>query len=510
MSTSDSGVAAKPRRQFKLTLVLVILLSIISFATSYKGLVILNAESNTDLNTWQNAFVAFIVFTIQATLVVTLLFTIHGHRKITRILALLIYLVAMLFSVFFSYGWWYEVFRAGSYAQEVYKDSIESIRTDAKTFEQAFVHVREVAGELSTYSIKRARDENLYGGTCDENSAPGRGALNYLRNDEAERFDKVATEVGGLQAKVGEHIKALNKLLDTLDLSDGAVSQRERELNDIVTLIGSYKKGAVVSQIRSELESRRGEQRKFLNSVNPKTDERTVVSCQDEEITGKIDALLLAFTELPDTEKVTLFDQGNNRTVMQRSWEVFSSVLTLNNWLYPTGFKPEVKLTSTDYLPMFAGFLIDLFILMLGVIDGLEYGRYYTGRRYSAEDARQLSDFYTRESPESNQLALLQPYVYTGWFSQYLIVPVPQAIQVDRERHLLKVIAWLEAHNKIERFAHDINLEKLPDVMQAFFTDDNTANQWRRIWHFDIYRVKKSMWRELVISHSRHQPEADS
>ncbi|MGB0845078.1 MAG: hypothetical protein ACPGSM_00055 [Thiolinea sp.] len=511
MSASDNGQAERPPRTIKLTLILVILLSIISFVTSYKGLVILNVENDNDLSQWQTVFIAFMVFTIQATLVVTLLFTIHGYRRITRFLSIMVYIVAMLFSVFFSYGWWYEVFRAGSYAQEVYKDGVESIRSNAKTYEQSFANVREVADELSKYSASRAREENLYGGTCDEKSAPGKGPLNYLRNDEAKRFDLIAGDVGQLEGKVGAHIKDLNRLLDDLDLSqEGIVQQRERELNDIVTLIGGYKSGPAVNRIHEELEQRRGDKRKFLESVNPRDNERAVVSCMDEEITRKIDALTAALEALPEPRRVTLFDQSNNRTVLQRSWEVFSSLMNLDTLTNTKEKLAELKLTSTDYVPLVAGLLIDLFILILGLIDGIEYGRFYTGRQYSSHDAQQLAAFHYQQSDDNDQLNLLQPYIYHGWFSYYLIVPVPQAATSEREQQLLRLIAWLEAHKKIDRFAHGVELNRLPRMMQEFYTMESEDNQFRKLWRFDIYRVKKSMWRELIISHSRNQQPASA
>jgi len=510
MAASEVEPAERPRKNIKLTLILVILLSIISFVTSYKGLVILNVENDNDLSQWQTVFIAFMVFTIQATLVVTLLFMIHGYRRITRFLALFVYIVAMLFSVFFSYGWWYEVFRADSYAQEVYKDGIESIRSNAKTYEQSFSNVREVADELSKYSSKRARDENLYGGTCDEKSLPGKGALNYLRNDEATRFGVIAEDVGGLEEKVGEHISELNKLLDDLDLSEeGIVAVRERELNDIVALIGSYREGSESTRIRTQLEERRGDKRKFLESKDPKVDERTVVSCMDTEITRKIDALIAALDALPEPRKVTLFDQSNNRTVLQRSWQVFASLMDLDTVTDTKNKLAELKLTSTDYVPLIAGLLIDMFILILGLIDGLEHGKAYTGRRYSTKEARAMENFHKSPHPENDQLNLLQPYIYNGWFSHYLISPISQAVSTEREQQLQRLVAWLEAHNKIDRFAHGIALEKLPRIMQEFFTMETSANQWRKLWRFDVYKINNDVWRELVIANALNR-EADN
>ena len=507
MSANGVSQTNKPPRSIKLTLILVICLSIISFVTSYKGLVILNVENDNELSLWQTVFIAFMVFTIQATLVVTLLFTIHGRRRITQALSILVYIVAMLFSVFFSYGWWYEVFRADSYAQEVYKDGVESIRRSAKTYEQSFTNVREVADELSKYSAKRAREENLYGGSCDEKSLPGKGALNYLRNDEAKLFDKITKNVGELEDKVGAHIQQLNRLLDDLDLSEeGIVAQRERELNDIVALVGGYKSGAEITRIKEQLTERRGDKRKYLESINPKTDERTVVSCRDDEITDKIDALLTAFDALPEPSKVTLFDTSNNRTVLQRSWEVFSSLMDLDTLTSTQEKLQELKLTSTDYVPLIAGLLIDLFILILGLIDGLEYGQNYTGRRYSEQDAKQLANFHYQYLSENDQLSLLQPYLYQGWLSHYLIIPVPQAITTEREQQLLRLVAWLEANNKINLFAHNVDLAQLPRVMQEFFSMNTEANQWRQLWRFNIYRVQKSMWREMIIAHAMSQP----
>lgn len=508
MPVSDSGRSEPPRKKIKLTLILVILLSVISFVTSYKGLVILNVENDNDLSHWQTIFIAFMVFTIQATLVVTLLFMIHGYRPITRFLAFAVYVVAMLFSVFFSYGWWYEVFRADSYAQEVYKDGVESIRANARTYEQSFANVREVADELSKYSTKRARDEDLYGGTCDEKSLPGKGALNYLRNDEAQRFGVIVEDVGGLEAKVGEHISELNRLLDDLDLSEeGIVAQRERELNDIVALIGSYRTGSDITRIREQLEARRGDKRKFLESRDPKDDERTVVSCMDAEITRKIDALLGALDALPEPRKVTLFDQTNNRTVLQRSWEVFASLMDLDTVTNTREKLAELRLTSTDYVPLIAGLLIDLFILIIGLIDGLEYGRAYTGRRYSTDEARELESFHLSGDADNDQLSLLQAYLYHGWFSNYLVVPTAQAVSIEQEQQIRRIIAWLEASNKIDRFAHGIDLEKLPKIMQEFFTIDNAYNQRRQLWRFDIYKIKKEVWRELVLAHAMKRKE---
>ncbi|HPE62356.1 MAG TPA: hypothetical protein PLB10_18665 [Thiolinea sp.] len=511
MAANAPGRPARPRRTIKLTLVLIILLSVISFFTSYKGLLILNTENDQSLTAFQIGFTAFMVFTIQTTMVVTLLFSIQGYRILTRVLALFVYLVAMLFSVFFSYGWWYEVFRAESYAQEVYKDGIESIRRDASTYAYAFAHVREVSGELSKYSSARAREENLYGGTCDEKSVPGRGALNYLRDQEASLFGNMAEDMDALEQRVNTHITDLNKLLDNLDLSqEGAVARRERELNDIVNQIGNYKTGSGVTRLRTELEAHKGDKRRFLESVNPKTEEKTVVSCTDAEITRKIDALLVALDDLPEPRTVTLFDQNNNRTVLQRAWEVLSSLLTLEGLRHPGEQLARLNLNSTDYIPLVAGGLIDLFILILGFIDGLEYGRRYTGRRYSEADARELALFQHQDGSRNDQLRLLQPYLYQGWSSYYLIVPAAQAVQSDTERQLLRLMAWLEAHQKVKSFAAGVPFERLPAVMQEFFTMDTELNHWRQLWHFDIYRINPKTWRELVISHARLPQEGEA
>jgi hypothetical protein len=491
---------------FKATLLLIILLSAISFVTSYKGLLILHTAGSGSTDIWQQAFTAFVVFTIQVMLVVTLLFMIHGYRWITRVLALFVYLVAMLFSVFFSYGWWYEVFRAGSYAQEVYQGSVETIRSSAKEYEQAFGNVEEGADALSKYSALKAREETLYGGTCAEASPPGRGALTYLRNQEASLFDGMVKDVSGLQQKVKSNVGELNRLLSDLKLKDSAaIQQRERDLNDMVSIMNQYKNGPVLAKMRTQLLEHRGDKRQFLESQNPKSGERTVVSCVDTDITGKIDALLLAFDGLPETRKVELFDQNNSSTVLERSWDVFSTIFTLRDLGLAKEKVAGLKLTRTDYMPLVAGFVIDLFILVLGFIDGLEYGRFYTGKQYSLHDAQNLEKFYAGQSAENSPLALLQPYLYRGWFSYYLIIPVAQSIQSDKEQRLHQVVAWLEAHKKLDNFAHAVGLPRLPAMMQAFFA----TQEERQVSQFDIYRMKKSMWRELVISHAyAKQPSA--
>lgn len=488
--------------KIKATLLLIVLLSVISFVTSYKGLLILHAAGTdvSDLDIWQQGFTAFVVLTLQITLVVTLLFTIHGYRWITRLLALGIYVVVMLFSVFFSYGWWYEVFRANSYAQEVYEDSVDSVRSNARTYEQAFGRVQEGADALSKYSALKAREETLYGGTCSEDSLPGRGALTYLRDQEADLFKGMATDVSRLEKQVKDHVAELNRLLNDLHLADSAaVRQRERELNDIVSQLGQYKHGPQLTRMHEQLENRRGDKRKLLESANPKTGERTVVSCVDKTMTTRIDDLLLALDNLPETRKVELFDQNNSTTVLERAWEVFSAIFTLRDLQLAQQKAGQLQLTSTDYLPLVAGFLIDLFILVLGFIDGLEYGRFYTGKKYSLADAHNLEGF-SSQLPENSQLSLLQPYLYKGWRSHYLIVPVAQGIISGHEQHLHQVIAWLEAHKKTEHFAHGVGLHRLPAVMQAFFTRHEQAD--RQVQQFDIYRIRKSMWRELVIAHA--------
>ena len=483
---------------FKMTLLLIILLSVISFVTSYQGLLILHAVGAEKPDVWQQGFTAFVVFTIQVTLVVTLLFTIHGYRWVTRALALSVYLVAMLFSVFFSYGWWYEVFRAGSYAQEVYQGSVESVRSSAKIYEQAFGDVQEGVDALSKYSALKAREETLYGGTCGA-SLPGRGALTYLRNQEASFFDGMAKDINGLQQKVKSNVGELNRLLSDLSLGDSAaIRQRERELNDMVSLLNQYKQGAALMKMRTQLEERRGDKRQLLESQNPKNDERAVVACPDSDITDKIDDVLLALDHLPETGKVSLFDQNNSTTVLERSWEVFSAIFTLRDLNLAQEKVAGLKLTSTDYMPLVAGFLIDLFILVLGFIDGLEYGRFYTGKKYSLNDAHHLEKFHSANAAGNSQLALLQPYLYKGWFHYYLIIPVAQAIESPQEQRLHQVMAWLEAHKKLESFAHAVGLSRLPRVMQEFFSTQSE----RPVAQFDIYRIKKSMWRELVISHA--------
>ncbi len=33
------------------------------------------------------------------------------------------------------------------------------------------------------------------------------------------------------------------------------------------------------------------------------------------------------------------------------------------------------------------------------------------------------------------------------------------------------------------------------------------ANQWRKLWRFDVYKVNKDVWRELIIAHALNRQD---
>ena len=90
----------------------------------------------------------------------------------------------MGFSVFLSYSYWYQAIQGDNYAYDNFNVQLDDSLSDVGIYQETFLKIKKMAEELAEYSQDTATLEKRKGGTCGDNSAPGAGPRQSLRNSE--------------------------------------------------------------------------------------------------------------------------------------------------------------------------------------------------------------------------------------------------------------------------------------------------------------------------------------
>lgn len=482
-------------------LLFLLVLSCISFYTTYDGLIRFSYGSFSQTPTIFIVVLFLFVMVLQGMLLFSL-FEILRTRILLKFLWLLVYIATMGVSVFFSYSFYYNLFRADSYAFDNFSAQINQLKSSAGDYQNAFLQIKNDTEKLADYSRRRAEEERQKGGTCGYLSPPKQGPRSIYRDKEAKIFTALSSNITELYNDASSDIRQLEELTKTFTDKDSDTEDIQSQMNKIVQRLNNYQTNGKILNLNDTLREHMYEKRK-TNGVDSLG---YPITCPDENIDIKGTSIIKQVEGLPEVQEARLFNPDSDKEVLTRALTVFMqipSMLLPDQWLEKLFAKKDemeveaTKITALDYSPLVLGGLIDLFIFIVGLADGLDNGK--KSWRLKKFKGRYLS---TTDIPTMGQVAnqmvflgLLRNHVERSRFGYRLIVPSSPHELDDDQRGMLELAEAMEAIHLLDKpqkyhVAHDKLTTSTQASLSTVYGDASERD-------YNVYKLPIRLWNEL-------------
>ncbi|HIO93170.1 MAG TPA: hypothetical protein EYG68_10070 [Leucothrix mucor] len=490
---------ANPARTFIVLFLLV--LSSISFYTTYDGLIRFSYGS---FEQTPQVFIV-VLFLFVSVLQGMLLFSLFEMLR-TRILLkftwLIVYVVTMGVSVFFSYSFYYNLFRAESYAFDNFSVQLSRVKNSALDYQDAFKSVQVNTNKLADYSRDKAEEEREKGGTCGYASAPNSGPRSRYRDKEDRIFKALSSDITGLYTDVSNDIIKLEGLVDQFNLKKMSTDDIQNEMNRIVQRLNGYKSNGNILNLTSTLRSHMYEGR-VTDGIDPSG---SPITCPDDNIDIKGTGIIKQVEVLPEVNEVKLFNPNSEKAVLSRALTVFMQIpkaIVPNSWLTNIFGKKTVenaeatKISAIDYAPLFLGGLIDLFIFIVGLADGIENRRSKWGNKRFKGRYINVNDIPSFSQVGNGYLFLddFRKHIYRNRAGNHLVIPASMDKLSAEQRGVLDLAEALESAQMLNKpKVMNVEFSRLHPSIQASLNDVYTDAELRL---YTRYILPKKLWDEL-------------
>ena len=491
--------------QYSLNVTIVLLLSVVSFYTSYDGLRHYMFGNDTDNASWALLLLlAFLVFLIQLLLIVALMRLTQRISWGNKISMMMLYLIAMGFSVFLSYSYWYQAIQADNYAYNNFNVQLDESLSDVGVYQDTFSSIKKIATELAEYSQETALLEKNRGGTCGDNSSPGEGPRLALRNSEESLFTLMNSDITLLNDEVAQKINKLDSI--RYGYSPKAnIQELQQAMNVVIAEVNRYKQNPDLVKAKKQLKVHSGENRETINTLLNGSNRS--VSCPDAIITQKAQRLLARIDSLPVLKNIRLFNSQDHREVMGRALKVFLVIPeTVKNLVFPNtennieneDERKAEAVKSADFTPLILGVMIDLIIFFVGYGNGKHSqqrnylsGKYH-GQHFSVTDAIKINHFFDIKELREN----LQWYHHQLGRKHLIIIPSDTYRQSKDfgKRNLVSLMESLLASRRVSLLAPRLGFEALPKNMCRRFSNLPSDTL------FEFYFTTEEQWFDLQQS----------
>jgi hypothetical protein len=416
----------------------------------------------------------------------------------------ILYLIAMGFSFFLRYSYWYQAIQAANYADNKFNVQLDESLSDVGVYQDTFTSIKKIATELAEYSQETALLEKNRGRTCGDNSSPGAGPRLSLRNSEENLFTLMNSNITLLNDEVMHKINKLDSIRYGYS-PDANIQELQKAMNVVIAEVNRYKQNPDLIKAKKQLKEHSGENRETLSTLH--NGGGRTVSCPDAIITQKSQLLLERISGLPVLKNIRLFNSQDQREVMTRALKVFLVIPeTVKNLIFSA---PNITLDdekkkdaeaveSSDFTPLILGVLIDLIIFFVGYSNG-KYSQQrnylsgkYHGQHFSVNDAININDHFYIDDLREN----LQWYHHKSGRKHFIIIPSDAYRQSDdlNKRNLVSLMESLLTYHRISLFAWRIPFERLPQNMCRRFSSLPKDTL------FEYYQATEEQWFDLVKS----------
>jgi len=325
-------------------------LGIISWFTT--GLGLYGAGSN-----W---FVAMLISGIVQMFLVGSVYLFFSSGKMRyKMLSPVVYFLTVPVSIIFSVAFWFQLFGAQDYADEIFTKQFDKVFIQANKLEMAYKSELDSLVHLSETAKQMAAKEFKQGGTCIGGSLPGEGPRYAKRVMQAEVFSSLAVPVrrdfSGMKAAVSamEQIRAskepLNAKLKSLKISLSNIEAKyaARDL--------SYRQ-VLTKHLNWEINGYPPAKKAGKFDISG-----LQYACNTPSLTAPIEMLLNAKPKPIPPIEVELFNPADRKQTVKKIVDGF--------WqLFTPGSPPSLFSKDYMHLPLMLGLLVDLMILLGGLL----------------------------------------------------------------------------------------------------------------------------------------------
>jgi len=448
----------------------VLLLSLISFATSYYGFLSLVSDGF-----WLTKVLFFaVVAVIQLALVYAIsqlyLREFFSRHILRASLLLVTYLLSLFISVLFSFNFYYKIFSASEFSQRNVTLQLEVVQEHLEDAQSSFESIYMSLKKLSDYSMKKSIEESTVGGTCDETKIPKPGPRSALRKYESSLFQSHLESVGELKDQIALEVTEVKSMLNSFNPKKDDVDELETRVNKKVSTINRLFRGGEILLLPKILAPHKGAKRMEMESLGRK------ISCPDSKITQKINAIGENLNSLKFLEKVTFFDANDQQQLIERTINVLLAILPFTDTKVVAieNIKNPTDVTQSDVKAIGLGFLVDFFIFFFTILSKEPY----RARYFRDENIVEYKKYALRRT--------LKPFIFEGHFFYHLIVP-----NQKRNFHIDEIVTRFYLDKMITLSGNNIAYNDLLLVHQ------NRLRNFKDVT-FQVYKVNKKKYDTLL------------
>ena len=448
----------------------VLILSLISFSTSYYGFISLVSDG-----AWLTKILFFaVVGVIQLALVYSisqLYLKEFFSRYILRASLLLItYLLSLFISVLFSFNFYYKIFSASEFAQRNVTLQLEEVKHGLEDAQSSFNSVYVSLKKLSDYSMQQSIEERTYGGTCDETKIPTPGPRSALREAESKLFQSHLSSFDELKLKIIAETAIIKKMLIEFNPKTDNIEKLEEEVNNKIAHINRLFRSGEITLLPKILAKHNGSQRMDMESLGRS------ISCPDSQISLKINTIGENLNSLKALKNVTFFDASNQQQLIERTINVLLAIIPFTNThvVALDNVSSPTDVTQSDIKAIGLGFLVDFFIFFFTILAKEPY----RARFFTEDSIRQYLRYDVRR--------VLKLFVFESHFSYHLIIPN------QRNNHKLEeVLTRFKLDKMVTLVGNNIEYSELLFLHQS------------KLKHFDdltfkVYKLHKEKYNTLL------------
>ncbi len=369
-------------------------LSALAWISTYSGMLQLISASSGDIGILAKIAIGFAVVMLQGMIIYILDAMFSGQLRIVLYpLYIAGYIVLVLISVAFAFGFYWRFLEAGAQTAQAAGTSVFEVERALETGESRLELLQSTFTALSTISTQKAATEHASGGTC-PNSRAGEGPRRRLRETDAQRFqfanDLMAARTNAIKADIadlnGDLQRVLKKDPSTIDPATGTrtayIAGLDRKLGLVVTRFNALRGDPQIRQIRDEF-AVRAKQKTFPD------DRGGTFICPDGQLQTALDGVVRSIDDLPELQKPELRSVEGSEAVIEAFRRLSNTAIGLAvhgkappsperirkeqgalerpGSLESAFTQDKAGLSDRDYIPLMIAIFVDICILLVSV-----------------------------------------------------------------------------------------------------------------------------------------------
>jgi hypothetical protein len=378
-----------------LMVLLLVGLSALAWISTYSGMLQLIAASSGDIGSGAKIAIGFAVLMLQGMIIYILDSLFSGQLRVLLYPIYIVgYLVLVLISVAFAFGFYWRFLEAGAQTTQAAGSSVFQVQQALQTGQSRLELLQTTFTTLSTISSQKASTERASGGTCPSSRA-GEGPRRRLRETDAQRFqfanDLIASRTNAVKTDIADLNTDLQRVLKkdpaTIDPETGTrttfIEGLDRKLGLVATRFNSLRADPQLRQIRDEFAAR-AKQTTFPD------DRGGTFVCPDGQLQIALNGVVRSIDDLPELQKPELRSVEGSEAVIEAFRRLSNTAIGLvvhgkvppspeqirveqgGQSQGPAGLAAAVTqdkagLSDRDYIPLMIAIFVDVCILLVSV-----------------------------------------------------------------------------------------------------------------------------------------------